>query len=556
MSEVELPAGWAFATLGDLGTWTSGGTPSRGEDSYYGLGVPWVKTGDLCDGPIVDVPETITALGLKNSSAKKVPTGSLLVAMYGATIGRLGLLTFEAATNQACAALICDNGSRDFVPYTFQFLLSQRDELRKVGKGGAQPNISQGLLKAYEIPLPPLNEQKRIVAKLESLQGRSRRARAALDAAAPLLEKLRQSILAAAFRGDLTADWRAKQAATRAAAKAAGKTALNALAPAETAAELLQRIRTERRAKWEAAELAKLTGRGKAPKDDAWKSKYKPPAPIDPATLATLPQLPDGWCWASVDELLADGPSNGYSPKSDAAGHGTLTLKLSATTKGECILNAQTTKRTLEKIVSEQFWLEPGDILVQRANTLDYVGVSAIFDGPAQTYIYPDLMMRLRPISLINPRLMWRALSSHSCRAYMRERATGTSGNMPKINGETVRSCPIALPPMLEQQALEGLINSSLRTVLRLQATLGELDSLGHTIDLSILAAAFRGELVPQVPNDEPAAAMLARLRSAATSASAETAASVKSKTAKPPSSAKSAKRINVAPTKSRAKST
>ena len=142
------------------------------------------------------------------------------------------------------------------------------------------------------IPLPPLNEQRRIVAKLEALHARSRRAREALDAVPPLLEKLRQSILAAAFRGDLTKDWRAKNK------------------DVEPASELLERIRVERRKKWEEAELAKMKAKGKAPRDDRWKAKYKEPEPVD---ATGLPELPEGWCWASLEELAHVG--TGATPK-------------------------------------------------------------------------------------------------------------------------------------------------------------------------------------------------------------------------------------------------
>src|SRR6185503_10682565 len=124
----------------------------------------------------------------------------------------------------------------------------------------------------------------RIVTKLEALQARSRRAREALDAVPPLLEKLRQSILAAAFRGDLTKDWRSKHE------------------DVEPASELLKRIRIERRKKWEEAELAKMKAKGKAPTDDKWKAKYKEPEPVD---ATGLPELPEGWCWASVDDVTA-----------------------------------------------------------------------------------------------------------------------------------------------------------------------------------------------------------------------------------------------------------
>lgn len=102
----EIPKGWVWTTLGDIGTWQAGGTPSRSNKSYYGGNIPWLKTGDLNDGLITNIPETITEDAVANSSAKINPAGSVLIAMYGATIGKLGILTFPATTNQACCACI------------------------------------------------------------------------------------------------------------------------------------------------------------------------------------------------------------------------------------------------------------------------------------------------------------------------------------------------------------------------------------------------------------------------------------------------------------------
>src|SRR5690606_6254692 len=145
-----------------------------------------------------------------------------------------------------------------------------------------------------------------------------------------------------------------------------------------------------------------------------------------------------------VDELLRDGPSNGYSPKSGDDATGTRTLKLSATTQGRCVLNATTTKRVYEEIpCTSPYWLEPGDLLVQRANTLDYVGTAAVFDGPSREYIYPDLMMRLRCVPSFEQHYLWRVFAWHVSRAYLRDKATGTAGNMPKVNGQTVRAMPV-----------------------------------------------------------------------------------------------------------------
>lgn len=161
----EIPDSWVWTTLSEVGTWQSGGTPSRSNKSYYGGNIPWLKTGDLNDGLISDIPESITEEAVANSSAKINPTGSVLIAMYGATIGKLGILTFPATTNQACCACIEFNAIIQL--YLFYFLLSQRNEFIAKGGGGAQPNISKEIIVNTFIPLPPLSEQQRIVMEIE-----------------------------------------------------------------------------------------------------------------------------------------------------------------------------------------------------------------------------------------------------------------------------------------------------------------------------------------------------------------------------------------------------
>ena len=160
-----MPDNWAWTTLGNIGTWQAGGTPSRSNKSYYGGNIPWLKTGDLNDGLITNIPEKITEDAVANSSAKINPTGSVLIAMYGATIGKLGILTFPATTNQACCA--CIEYFAITQQYLFYFLLSHRDMFIAKGGGGAQPNISKEIIVNTAIPLPPLTEQERIVTEIE-----------------------------------------------------------------------------------------------------------------------------------------------------------------------------------------------------------------------------------------------------------------------------------------------------------------------------------------------------------------------------------------------------
>ena len=160
-----MPRGWEWQKLGDIGTWQSGATPSRLNKDYYGGDIPWLKTGDLNDGFIYEIPETITQKALEETSVKLNPAGSVLIAMYGATIGKVGILTFPATTNQACCACVNYQGIEQM--YLFYFLLSHKEEFLLLGGGGAQPNISKEKIVDTFIPIPPLLEQKRIVDAIE-----------------------------------------------------------------------------------------------------------------------------------------------------------------------------------------------------------------------------------------------------------------------------------------------------------------------------------------------------------------------------------------------------
>ena len=153
--------------MGEIGNWQAGATPSRMRKDYYGGNIPWLKTGDLTDGYIYEIPETITDKALEETSVKLNPTGSVLIAMYGATIGKIGILTFPATTNQACCA--CVDYKAVTPKYLFNFLLSHKEEFVKMGGGGAQPNISKEKIISTLIPIPPIAEQNRIADEIERL---------------------------------------------------------------------------------------------------------------------------------------------------------------------------------------------------------------------------------------------------------------------------------------------------------------------------------------------------------------------------------------------------
>ncbi len=190
-----VPKSWTRATLADVAKWGSGGTPTAQRDDYYGGNIPWALSGDLKDVPSVEPSLTITDAGLRNSSAKLVEPGTVLIAMYGATIGKLGIATHPLATNQAVAFARPLPGVIE-PRFLFWYLRSQRQLLVAAGKGAAQKNISQTTLKGWPIPLPPLVQQRRIVEIIERQFSRLDAADASLKRAMINLATVRRSAAA------------------------------------------------------------------------------------------------------------------------------------------------------------------------------------------------------------------------------------------------------------------------------------------------------------------------------------------------------------------------
>ncbi len=197
-----VPPGWTQKVLRDVGDWFTGRTPTRRRADYFGGAIPWVKSGDLRDGPVTKTEESISQLGLEASAAKILPAGSVCVALYGATIGRVGLLEIDAATNQACASCVPRPRVADR-RYLFYFLLSQRTALAEAGQGGAQPNLTNKIVRDWPIAIPPLEEQQEIARRLEAHFRQADAIEKCLAAANISTEKLTQSILAKASRGEL-----------------------------------------------------------------------------------------------------------------------------------------------------------------------------------------------------------------------------------------------------------------------------------------------------------------------------------------------------------------
>ncbi|ECQ6007143.1 restriction endonuclease subunit S [Campylobacter coli] len=201
----KLPQGWEWKNLGEIANTSSGGTPSRNKKEYWENGnIKWLKSGELNDGYIDFIEENITEEAIKNSSAKIFQKGTLLIAMYGATAGKLGILNLDSTTNQAiCAFLHKDKNIKFLEKFLFYFLFFLRDKIIKDSFGGAQPNINQTYIKNLQIPLPPIKEQEQITSHLDELSSHVKNLKQNYQAQIKDLQELKNSLLDKAFKGNL-----------------------------------------------------------------------------------------------------------------------------------------------------------------------------------------------------------------------------------------------------------------------------------------------------------------------------------------------------------------
>jgi type I restriction enzyme S subunit len=199
----EIPESWHISELGKVAKWGSGGTPKSGTSAFYGGGIPWAVIGDLTESWVSDTAQTITKTGLEKSSAKIIEPGTVMLAMYGASIGRTGIASVKMATNQAIAFAVPVEGIVDN-QFLLKYLQSQKEIFVRAGQGGAQPNISQTVIKPWPIPLPPIAEQMKIIEILEEQLSRLDAALASVRAVREKSARFRRSLLHAAFSGALT----------------------------------------------------------------------------------------------------------------------------------------------------------------------------------------------------------------------------------------------------------------------------------------------------------------------------------------------------------------
>ena len=350
-------------------------------------------------------------------------------------------------------------------------------EFARAARGVGIHHLGAKTLSEWQIHLPPPGEQRRIVETVKSYFSRLYDVTATLERVRRNLKRYRASILKAAVEGRLVP--------TEAElARAEGRNY-------EPASVLLKRILAERRRRWEEAALAKMKAAGKPPTNDKWKARYK--EPIEPDTAA-LPPLPEGWCWATVDQL-SHLVRNGYSRKPSADGHVRI-LRISAVRP--MAIDPSDCRWLLGK--AEDFapdLAEPGDLLFTRYNgTPSLVGVSALVRTVGQPMVHPDKLIKVRfDDSNLDLAYIELATNTGRSRSFIEGRARTTAGQT-GISGSDIRQIPIPLPPVTEQRRIS-------RTVVRFLDIEGAIEKIVATtasqlvqLRQCLLRGAFDGRLV------------------------------------------------------------
>ncbi|WP_437937423.1 restriction endonuclease subunit S [Sorangium sp. So ce341] len=497
----ELPDGWARAKLNELAAPVRNGLTigpfgsNLKVSDYRDEGVPLIFVRDirseLFGGPRTRYVTPDKARELESHMSRP---GDLLITKMGDPPGDTAVHPAwypPAVITADCIKMT--PGSMTSATFLKHWLRcgTVRERILEETKGVAQQKLSLERFRNIDIEIPPSGEQSRIVAKIETLTSKSRRAKEALDAIPALLERFRKSVLAAAFRGDLTADWREKNP------------------DVEPADELLKRIRAERRRRWEEAELAKMRAKGKVPGDDRWKHRYEEPEPVN---ASELPELPEGWCWAPAAGVVAGDADIMYGiiQPGPVVADGVPYVRGMDIEDGK-ILEHQLL-RTHPDIAARyaRASLEGGDVLLGIIRATKVAIVPSSLRGANIT----QGTARFRPASGILTEYLAGWLESPWAQDWLHSKYRGI--DMPGLNLRDVRLLPVPIAPAEEQRAIAEILKSKRRRQASLGPLISSLLQSVTEIDAAILAKAFRGELVPQDANDEPASVLLERLRAEA----------------------------------------
>lgn len=476
-----LPETWVSASLDDICAIEMGQSPPSNTYNNQGDGLPFfqgkAEFNDLyptikkwCNRPnkIVDKDTILISV--------RAPVGPTNIAPDRCCIGRglAGLTPYSGVSNR-------------FVLYSLRALEHQ---LSSMGAGSTFDAIASSDLRNFKIPLAPVNEQARILQKIEEQISRLDFAISGLNRIKTNLKRYRASVLQAAVEGRLTAEWRRQNP------------------PSESGAELLERLLKERRAKWEENQLKKYAEQGKTPPRN-WKEKYQ--EPVKPDTTG-LPELPEGWVWGTMDTI---GEITGGLTKNQR--RLSLPLQLPYLRVANVYLNELRLNDVgligLEEKELEKVLIRKGDLLIVEGNgSPDQIGRLAIWDGSIENCVHQNHLIKVRLYENLQPKLAVFWFSSAAGRKCITEVSSSTSGLYTLSVGK-IEALPLPLPPLDEQEEIILEVESRLTIAEAAEKTIDNALLRANRLRQSILKRAFEGRLVPQDPNDEPASVLLERIR-------------------------------------------
>lgn len=492
---IKLPERWIWTTIGEIGLLSSGGTPSRGNASYFRGDIPWVKSGELNYNIIHDTEEKISQEALENSSAKIIPANSLLIALYGSTVGKLATLGIDASTNQAVAAII--TFSKFNQRFLYYYLFHNREKLLLKRKGGAQPNISQKILFDFPFPLPPFVEQNNIITKIDQVFSELDQVNKGLQKARQQLRIYKQALLKNAFEGKLSEKWHLEN-------------------NPESAKRLLIDIKKEKE-KYYKQQLENWKGEVKSWEEEGKESK-RPKKPnsiynvsnLSPGEVDKLPLIPDKWKWVKFGEVclkIMDGTH--FSPKNYGKGkYKYITSK--NILEGRIDLSDITyVSEEDHNVIYGRCDVTKGDILYVKDGAK--TGRAAVNKLEEEFSLLSSVGVFRTIKDKIDPKFLEYFLNAEVNRKRMLSKVSGvaiTRLTLTKLNNSLFTLCSIK-----EQKHIVEILESRFTLIENLEKSIEKSLSNIILFKQSLLKKAFEGRLVNQDSNDESTNELLQEIK-------------------------------------------
>ncbi len=494
-----LPKGWVTTTVNDLAASIQYGHTASATDDLKGP--RFLRITDIQHNRVDWASVPSCDISSEDVDKYRLQAGDIVFARTGATTGKSYLIR-ECPEAVFASYLIRLRMRDNAFPQYVQSFFHTNDYWRQIegGKRGiGQPNVNASVLGTIRLPLAPVNEQRRIVAKIGELFSDLDAGVAALERVKAKLKRYRAAVLKAAVEGKLTEEWRKKNR------------------PKETGRQLLDRILQERRQEWEEEQLAAYEKAGKKP-PVGWKDKYKEPAAPD---KSSLPGLPEGWCWASLGQLRSES-LNGYGNRRGEVGEPTIVLRLADIENGLMSLDAP--RRINSKTESiQRYSLRSDDLLVIRVNgSPDLVGRFVRIDSTPETVLFCDHFIRVRLFEPLASRYVRLFADTAIARKHVESNKVCSAGQN-TISQGSLDGLPIPLPPLKEQEVIVANVDQCLSNSGGVESQIAANLKRSARLRQSILKRAFEGKLAPQDPKDEPANRLLERIKAAKENGSPKT---------------------------------